>query len=119
MTFTQICFSSRGRVSRLQYWTMFGFWNIGISILLTMCDIGLDTFDFETGIGAFSFIFAVISIIPNLFMYAKRLHDRNHPAWFLIWCFVPFVNLWILFEIFFLKGTTGNNEYGPDPLEFD
>ncbi len=76
-----------------------------------------------------------ISLAPG----AKRLHDRNKSAWWLVvfWV-VPAVlqgigeqigtagnalmvaavavSIWGLVELGFLRGTAGPNQYGPDPL---
>jgi uncharacterized membrane protein YhaH (DUF805 family) len=80
---------------------------------------------------AFAFIYAAVSI--------KRLHDRNKSGWWML----PFVGaaglyahsgdilgvadpvvgivtavlfLWGFIEMAFLKGMTGYNRFGPDPL---
>jgi len=80
---------------------------------------------------AFAFIYAAVSI--------KRLHDRNKSGWWML----PFVGatglyahfgdmlgvvapyagvvvfvlfLWGVVEMDFLKGTSGYNRFGPDPL---
>jgi uncharacterized membrane protein YhaH (DUF805 family) len=37
-------------------------------------------------------------------------------VWFLLVGIIPLVNLWVLIELGFLRGTPGPNRYGPDPL---
>jgi uncharacterized membrane protein YhaH (DUF805 family) len=74
----------------------------------------------------------------------KRLHDRNKSAWWwLLFALVPLIlstiayytdpvevrpilvlaclaiDIWLLVELGFLRGTAGPNRYGPDPLQID
>lgn len=76
--------------------------------------------------GVFVIVFAVfllvglyLSILTSfLGVTAKRFHDRDKSGWWALLHFVPWIGtLWIIFECGFLKGTTGPNQYGPDPLE--
>jgi uncharacterized membrane protein YhaH (DUF805 family) len=96
-----------------------------------------------SGLGAMLFIL-ILAYIPLLWiglaLGAKRLHDRNKSAWWLvIFWIVPAIlqgigehidgigliftlgglalSIWGLVEIGFLRGTVGPNQYGPDPLE--
>jgi len=49
----------------------------------------------------------------------KRLHDRGQSAWWLAIVIVPLLGpLWLLFILVFRKGSPGENQYGPDPLQF-
>jgi len=57
-----------------------------------------------------------IILIPSVTIQVKRAHDRNRPGYFLLLSLIPLVNLWVIVEIFFLKGTSGVNNYGEDPL---
>ncbi len=46
---------------------------------------------------------------------AKRCHDRDHSAWFLLVGLLPVVNLWLLVDLFFLPGSRAVNLFGPQP----
>lgn len=48
-------------------------------------------------------------------MGIKRCHDRNRCGWFLLVALIAIVNLWYWTEILFLKGTDGENRFGPEP----
>lgn len=88
-------------------------------------------------------VYLLVSLaIPALAMAVKRLHDRNKSAWWLVpffavpaaldklgdhlpldtplwWAAVATslaLLIWALIEIVFLKGTSGPNAYGEDPL---
>lgn len=69
----------------------------------------------------FAIIIGVISLWPLLALYAKRLHDRDKSALWLLTLLIPVVNLgfmiWIIVETWFLKGTDGTNRFGNDPLQ--
>lgn len=53
----------------------------------------------------------------SLALQVKRWHDRDKSAWWLLMNFVPFIGaIWVLVECGFLRGTEGQNSYGPDPL---
>lgn len=66
---------------------------------------------------------------PTLALHAKRLHDRNHSAWWLVTIPISVVSMvgvlaalvgiwltWNFIAIYFLKGTAGPNRFGQDPL---
>ena len=49
----------------------------------------------------------------------KRCHDRDKTGWFIFIMLVPLIGpIWLLVELGFLRGTTGPNRYGPDPLGY-
>lgn len=111
MTLSQILFSFEGRINRAKYW--------GYGILLAVViwiAFGLDWV--TTGqLGVFYIIGMVVTIWPSIAIAVKRCHDRDRSGWFILVSLIPLVNLWYLVEIGFLRGTTGNNRFGPDPLE--
>jgi uncharacterized membrane protein YhaH (DUF805 family) len=46
----------------------------------------------------------------------KRLHDMNRSGWWWLTCLIPMAGIIPLIILFFVKGTSGTNDYGPDPL---
>ena len=50
---------------------------------------------------------------------AKRFHDLDKSGWYAILAFVPVISLLVMVYLFFWKGTSGSNRYGPDRLEQD
>lgn len=115
MPISQLLFSFSGRIPRSTYWLKYFVPYLVIYIVLSIIDgiIGTTT---STGISVIATIFSVIAIYPSLAVAVKRLHDRNRSGWFILLGLIPLVNIWILIEVWFLKGTTGENQYGPDPL---
>lgn len=62
-------------------------------------------------------IFIVIATWISIAVAVKRYHDRNKSGWWVLIVLVPVIGgLWYLIECGFLRGTTGPNDYGPDPL---
>jgi len=58
-----------------------------------------------------------VMLYPALALYTKRWHDRNKSGWWSLIMLVPMVGaIWILVELGIMRGTEGNNKYGPDPL---
>jgi uncharacterized membrane protein YhaH (DUF805 family) len=55
--------------------------------------------------------------VGNLaFVVPRRLHDLDRPAWHTVLVLVPFYNLYLGFQLLFLRGTIGANHFGPDPV---
>jgi uncharacterized membrane protein YhaH (DUF805 family) len=117
MTIPEVLFSFRGRLCRYDYW---------VHGMLILFPIGIfnDILMFATdneGAHAIAMIIGLASIWPGVAMLWKRWHDRGRSAWWLLTLLIPFLNLifmfWIVIEVWFLKGTDGPNEYGPDPLQ--
>lgn len=52
-------------------------------------------------------------------LMARRFHDRNLSAWFLLILFIPTFGYLIALIICALPGSRGANKYGPDPLQYD
>lgn len=68
----------------------------------------------------------VALIVPSIAVSVRRLHDRNVSGWWLIPFFglsvIPLLNTLLLigYIVFTcLKGTTGPNKFGEDPLTAD
>jgi uncharacterized membrane protein YhaH (DUF805 family) len=150
MPLSQMLFSFQGRINRKPWWL------VGLAVMVTMVVVLIVTAMFG-GVGISSddpmgiiaalgvmAIFFLLLIIPliwiGLALGAKRLHDRNKSAWWLILFYlVPGIldtigeqfggvslvfslaafalSIWGLVELGFLRGTAGTNQYGPDPLQ--
>lgn len=49
-------------------------------------------------------------------LMARRLHDRGRsPLWLLLLAVPVLGPLWTAIDLFLLRGTRGENRYGPDP----
>ena len=109
--------SLEGRIGRQSYWMGVIAMTV-ITIAAALIDLVLGTAG-ENGYGIVSIIAALALIYPAIVLYAKRWHDRGKSGWWTLIAFVPIIGgLWLLIELGFLKGTDGDNQYGPDPLKY-
>ena len=117
MNISQLLFSAKGRISRSTFWLRFTLPYIAIVIVLVVLDVMLNTFSEEIGLGLLSGIFILLSLYSSIVVSIKRLHDRNKSGWWYLLALVPIVGgIWFLIECGILKGTIGDNQYGPDSL---
>jgi len=112
--------SFEGRIGRSTYWLKFILLYLAINIVLTIVDMstGLMIDDgMGGGFGILSTIFSLVGIWFSLAAGAKRCHDRGRSGWFQAIVLIPIIGaIWLLVELGFLKGTEGENRFGPDPL---
>lgn len=57
-------------------------------------------------------------LIPYLAVAVRRLHDTGNPTWYIVFTFIPLVNLYFLY-LMIKEGDVGPNEFGPDPKAED
>jgi uncharacterized membrane protein YhaH (DUF805 family) len=112
----EVLFSFKGRISRSDYWLR-GFlvlFPIGMFNNILMYGVR------SPGARALAMIIGLACMWPSLALLSKRLHDRNRRALWLLTLLIPFADIvfavWILIEVWFLKGTDGPNRFGEDPL---
>ena len=114
MDFKKFYFSPEGRVNRKQWWLWLVLPFTVISILLGFVDMATGNYNPESGIGLFSGIFALLSLIPAIIVHIKRFHDRDKSGWCVLIVLIPIIGaIWLLIELGFLKGTLGPNRFGP------
>ena len=104
-------FNFRGRASRAQFWLFFLFVII-INVVMAIADTVIATDDPETGFGLLLGQSQLFHFIPALAVSARRLHDSDRTAWWLLAFLIPVVG-WILLIVFFCMGSTpGANRWG-------
>ena len=114
MNILSLLFSFSGRIGRGQYWMGY-FVQVAIAGLSWMCLL--------TGLQNENILLLLVPIIVLPFglwmafaIMAKRYHDRDKSAWWILIGLIPIVGpIWQLVELGLLRGTDGSNEYGPDP----
>jgi len=60
-------------------------------------------------------IYALGTLIPNLALWFRRLHDRDLSAWNLLYGLIPLAGVIILIVMAAKAGTPGDNKYGASP----
>jgi len=119
----KLLFGFDGRVGRTAYWLVL------LAVMLIDSAAfgavgGFELFDGDSITverkGASRF-WPLLVVLPSLWIglvvSVKRWHDRNKSGRWVLLTLVPVVGwLWTLVECGFLKGTTGPNRFGQDPL---
>lgn len=103
MQAVKTCFSKyvdfEGRASRAEFWWWFLF-TVLTSLLISAVAPGL--------VGLFS----LATLLPSLAVGARRLHDTNRSAWFLLLWWVPIVG-WIVLIIWAVQQPKEPNRFTP------
>ena len=61
------------------------------------------------------YIESVIGMVFKFSLFIRRLHDTNKPWFFTVLLFIPLLNLFLIYSLFFKKGDLTNNKFGkPD-----
>ena len=142
MSLTQLLFSFQSRINRAKYWLVTVLSGLVMIALGTMAFIS--AFSGAEGATMLLVVLLVALFIPmiwiGLAIGAKRLHDRDKSAWWLLLFYLApgvlqgigdqaggtgivfylasfAIGIWGLVELGFLRGTMGPNRYGPDPLQ--
>jgi len=111
MDYKNLLISFEGRIGRKTYWMCFLAF-IGIALVLGIASAFL---------GKAAIILQLLLLIPmiwcGLAIQAKRWHDRDKSAWWILIGLLPIIGpIWALVENGFLRGTEGDNRFGADPL---
>jgi uncharacterized membrane protein YhaH (DUF805 family) len=98
-------FNGRAARSEFWYWTLFVF----------IVNIVANIIDMAIGIGVISVLASLALLLPGIAVSVRRLHDLDRTGW---WLLIAFTGIGIILLIIWdcMKGTTGSNQYGPDPL---
>ena len=96
-----------GRAPRSEYWFWILFWFI-VLIVAGVIDMVL-------GFPIVQSIASIGLLVPSLAVAVRRLHDCDRSGWWFLLGFVPIANILLLVWLC-TKGTTGPNQYGPDPI---
>ena len=113
--------SFEGRIGRQTWWLQYVCLPLAIGVAINIVITIIGFIDFTGG-----FITLVLSLLwtlvalaflwPAFAGYAKRLHDRDMSGWWSLIALTGIGGFVLLIICGFLKGTTGPNRFGSDPL---
>lgn len=96
-----------GRAARKEYW-MFVLTNLIVAIAVSIV-AGIVKLDPLNG------LYSLAVLVPSLAVGARRLHDTDRSAWWLLLCLIPIVGWIILLVFMLLDSQPGNNRFGANP----
>lgn len=112
MDLTSLYFSSHGRIPRKVYWLG----SLPLFALYIVAEL-LMAGQPSPGDAVLALIIVLVLLVPNFILAIKRCHDRDRSGWFVLISFIPLIGpIWLLVELGFLRGSDGENRFGPDPL---
>lgn len=100
-----------GRACRSEFW----YWSLFVCVTVFFFGVILPV----SGMGDQWFVVLVISPLlwlPSFAVGARRLHDIDLSGWWYLFGFIPVIGTIVLVIWFVERGTTGENRFGPDPL---
>lgn len=101
-------FSVRGRINREPFWLFM------LALLSASLAVGRLAEVLDAPV--LPLLFDLAMLWPAIAVSAKRWHDRDKSAWWMLIGLIPIVgNIWALVETGFLRGTSGPNRFGPPP----
>jgi uncharacterized membrane protein YhaH (DUF805 family) len=107
-------FSYKGRINRKQYWVFNLIVFLGAILLSSFTEISSNIYELSTP----QLMFMLWILWPSLAVQAKRWHDQDKSALWLLINLIPIAGpVWSLIQNGFVPGTPGPNRFGPDPLE--
>ncbi len=109
----RVLLDPRGRIARRTFW-LWGVLALIAAGVLAHALLGITRVRREHA----EHIVNLLLLWPAIATSAKRWHDRNKSAWWVLIVLVPVLGwLWALVENGFLRGTRGDNRFGPDPVQ--
>jgi|SRR5450631_541444 uncharacterized membrane protein YhaH (DUF805 family) len=99
-------FSGRAARSEFWYWTLF---TVLANLVAGIIDAVLG------GVGLVGLIVSLALLLPGIAVSVRRLHDLDRTGW---WLLLVFTGIGVILLLVWdcMKGTTGPNSHGADPL---
>lgn len=111
----QMLLDTRGRIGRRDFWLWGLGFPMGVGLLLGLL-AGIARLPADEAARAVN----LLLLWPLFAVTAKRWHDRDRSGWWTLLWLVPVLGwIWTLAACGLLRGTSGPNHHGPDPLARD
>lgn len=107
-------FSFKGRIGRKPYWVF----NLVVFLGAIVLGLFTEVSDDITKITKPQVMFMLWIVWPSLAVQAKRWHDQDKTALWLLINFIPIAGpIWTMIQNGFVRGTIGPNRFGPEPSD--
>ena len=120
MSIGYVWFSFEGRINRAAYWLWYFLPVFVLNIVASILDGAVGAYFFitpETPLGIIGTVVGFFCLWPMIAAGAKRLHDRDKSGWYQLIYLIPIIGaIWAFIYLGLLKGTDGDNRFGPDPF---
>ena len=109
-----------GRASRQEFWMFTLVHAVIIIVFLGLFSVGTvmeNEIVIFTAIGILG-LYALATCIPAIAISVRRLHDIDKSGWYFLLSVIPIVSSIgsiVLIVFYCLKGTEGENSFGPEP----
>lgn len=111
LTPARVFLDPRGRISRRTFW-LYGVLALSGLALLGRALLGIARWRADEAELAMN----LLLLWPAIAISAKRWHDRDKSAWWVLVALIPLVGwLWMLVDNGFRRGTPGPNRFGAAP----
>lgn len=110
-----VTFSGRAARSEFWYWALFV---VILSVVAAILDAAVFPelwVDPENIVTPFGSVASLATLLPSLAVGARRLHDIDRTAWWLL-LHLTLIGTFVIIYWACCKGTSGPNRFGPDPL---
>lgn len=116
MTKNYANFNGRARRSEYWYFSLMNFIIVmAVYILMAIAIFATKSATVAIVFGALLVVFMLATIVPNIAVLVRRLHDTGKSGWFYFVSLIPLAGpIWLL-VLLFTDSTPGDNEYGPNP----
>lgn len=110
-----------GRINRATFWTTW----VALVVGGAAATVGMRFIDPDAGglglaativAGVLMMIFALLFLFVSIANEAKRYHDMDLSAWWVLLNLIPGLGALVLLALGFFPGTKGENRFGEQPL---
>ena len=101
-----------GRALRSEYW-FFILFSVIASIVLGFIDGFTGLYNETVEMGLLSGLYTLAVFIPSLAVSVRRLHDVDKSGWWLLILLIPLLGALVLLYFMVIKGSEGDNRFGP------
>jgi uncharacterized membrane protein YhaH (DUF805 family) len=96
-----------GRARRAEFW-----WYMLVFVVI---DVALALVQLPTHTKILTALLGLGLFVPTVGVYVRRLHDIGKSGWWLLVGLVPVIGIGVVLYWWAQPGTSGPNEFGPDP----